>query len=289
MTLQGGLFKVLQDSIGGITNDRRLQLVLIAFCFGAFFEGAAGGGTPVAVTGAILIGLGFHPLAASGLSLIANTAPVAYGGLGNADHRPASVTQPDNPRLSAHPVRHGGTAAAVLFRDCPDLAGANVLRLAPHGGSLAGDAGRGLVFCNSAIPDFELPRPVAGGHARRDDLHGHPRRVPCVWKPKSGHARCFRQRDYRAPVRSHEATSRAQPRHGDQGVDAVGDSDRHPVPVGPARRQGIPELQGNHLLGVADSGPAQPGAAGGTRRLPTHASNPPCGSGASSRPPARQS
>src|SRR5581483_4428515 len=82
MTVKRGLFTVLQDSIGGITNDRRLQLVLIAFCFGAFFEGAAGGGTPVAVTGAILIGLGFHPLAASGLSLIANTAPVAYGGLG---------------------------------------------------------------------------------------------------------------------------------------------------------------------------------------------------------------
>lgn len=82
LTVKAGLFSILQDSIGGITNDRRLQLVLIAFCFGAFFEGAAGGGTPVAVTGAILIGLGFHPLAASGLSLIANTAPVAYGGLG---------------------------------------------------------------------------------------------------------------------------------------------------------------------------------------------------------------
>ncbi len=82
MTVKAGLFQVLQDSIGGITNDRRLQLILIAFCFGAFFEGAAGGGTPVAVTGAILIGLGFSPLAASGLALIANTAPVAYGGSG---------------------------------------------------------------------------------------------------------------------------------------------------------------------------------------------------------------
>jgi lactate permease len=82
MTVKAGLFQVLQDSIGGITNDRRLQLILIAFCFGAFFEGAAGGGTPVAVTGAILIGLGFSPLAASGLALIANTAPVAYGGMG---------------------------------------------------------------------------------------------------------------------------------------------------------------------------------------------------------------
>jgi lactate permease len=93
MTVKAGLFQVLQDSIGGITNDRRLQLILIAFCFGAFFEGAAGGGTPVAVTGAILIGLGFSPLAASGLSLIANTAPVAYGGMGTPIIVLNSVTQ----------------------------------------------------------------------------------------------------------------------------------------------------------------------------------------------------
>ena len=82
LTEQNGSFKVLQDSIAGITEDRRLQLLLIAFAFGAFFEGASGFGTPVAVTAAILIGLGFSPLAASGLSLIANTAPVAYGALG---------------------------------------------------------------------------------------------------------------------------------------------------------------------------------------------------------------
>ena len=79
---ENGSFKVLQDSLSGITTDRRLQLLLIAFCFGAFFEGAAGFGTPVAVTAGILIGLGFSPLAASGLSLIANTAPVAFGALG---------------------------------------------------------------------------------------------------------------------------------------------------------------------------------------------------------------
>ena len=79
---QNGSFKVLQDSLSSITQDRRLQLLLIAFCFGAFFEGAAGFGTPVAVTAGILIGLGFSPLAASGLSLIANTAPVAFGALG---------------------------------------------------------------------------------------------------------------------------------------------------------------------------------------------------------------
>jgi lactate permease len=82
LTERKGLFKVLQDSLTRVTRDRRLQLVLIAFSFGAFFEAAAGFGTPVAVTAAILIGLGFAPLAASGLSLLANTAPVAFGALG---------------------------------------------------------------------------------------------------------------------------------------------------------------------------------------------------------------
>lgn len=82
LTNETGQFKILQESLTGITQDRRLQLLLIAFCFGSFFEGAAGFGTPVAVTAAILIGLGFSPLSASGLSLIANTAPVAFGALG---------------------------------------------------------------------------------------------------------------------------------------------------------------------------------------------------------------
>jgi lactate permease len=82
LTVEKGWFSIIQHSIGGVTEDRRLQLLLIAFCFGAFFEGAAGFGTPVAVTAAILIGLRFSPLAAAGLSLIANTAPVAFGALG---------------------------------------------------------------------------------------------------------------------------------------------------------------------------------------------------------------
>jgi lactate permease len=82
LTKEKGLFDILRESITNLTQDRRLQLLLVAFSFGAFFEGAAGFGTPVAVTGAILIGLGFTPLEASALSLIANTAPVAYGALG---------------------------------------------------------------------------------------------------------------------------------------------------------------------------------------------------------------
>jgi lactate permease len=101
LTVAHGSFAVLQDSIGGISGDRRIQLLLIAFAFGAFFEGAAGFGTPVAVTGAILIGLGFSPLAASGLSLIANTAPVAFGALGIPVITLASVTGLDVNALSA--------------------------------------------------------------------------------------------------------------------------------------------------------------------------------------------
>jgi lactate permease len=100
LTERKGYFKILQESITGITTDRRLQLLLVAFSFGAFFEGAGGFGTPVAVTGAMLIGLGFAPLAASGLSLIANTAPVAFGALGSPLIALAGVTGLDLLQLS---------------------------------------------------------------------------------------------------------------------------------------------------------------------------------------------
>src|SRR6201991_1027052 len=92
LTVATGQFELLKRAVGGVTEDRRLQLLLIAFSFGAFFEGASGFGTPVAITGAVLIGLGFSPLAASGLSLIANTAPVAYGALGTPIAGLAQVT-----------------------------------------------------------------------------------------------------------------------------------------------------------------------------------------------------
>ncbi|MBN8983190.1 MAG: L-lactate permease, partial [Rhizobiales bacterium] len=101
LTLASGRFETLQRAIGSVTTDRRIQILLIAFSFGAFFEGASGFGTPVAITGAILIGLGFSPLAASGLSLIANTAPVAYGALGTPIQGLASVTGLDPYLLGA--------------------------------------------------------------------------------------------------------------------------------------------------------------------------------------------
>src|SRR5499427_5927056 len=82
LTLETGNFEVIKDSIGSLTADRRLQAMLIAFAFGAFIEGAAGFGTPVAVSGAMLAGLGFSPFYAAGLCLLANTAPVAFGSIG---------------------------------------------------------------------------------------------------------------------------------------------------------------------------------------------------------------
>ena len=82
LTVKRGLFDALRESLARVAPDPRIQVVLIAFSFGAFIEGMAGFGTPVAITGAILIQLGFKPLHASGLALIANTAPVAFGSLG---------------------------------------------------------------------------------------------------------------------------------------------------------------------------------------------------------------
>jgi lactate permease len=101
VTVTTGRFELLKRAVGGVTEDRRLQLLLIAFSFGAFFEGASGFGTPVAITGAVLIGLGFSPLAASGLSLIANTAPVAFGALGTPIQGLAQVTGLDPYTLGA--------------------------------------------------------------------------------------------------------------------------------------------------------------------------------------------
>jgi lactate permease len=82
ITVKGGQFEVIRASLAGVTSDRRLQALLIAFCFGAFIEGAAGFGTPVAIAGATLVGLGFRPFYAAGICLVANTAPVAFGAIG---------------------------------------------------------------------------------------------------------------------------------------------------------------------------------------------------------------
>jgi lactate permease len=92
ITVETGKFEVVKHTIAGLASDRRIQALLIAFSFGAFIEGAAGFGTPVAISAAMLIGLGFKPLQAAGLALIGNTAPVAYGALGTPIIALARVT-----------------------------------------------------------------------------------------------------------------------------------------------------------------------------------------------------
>jgi lactate permease len=101
LTVKRGLFEVLRDSLATIAPDPRVQVILIAFSFGAFIEGISGFGTPVAITGAILIQLGFRPLHASGLALIANTAPVAFGSLGIPITTLAQVAGLDAFKISA--------------------------------------------------------------------------------------------------------------------------------------------------------------------------------------------
>lgn len=101
LAVKSGGFEVVKDTIAGVAADRRIQALLIAFCFGAFIEGAAGFGTPVAISAAMLIGLGFRPLQAAGLALIANTAPVAFGALGIPVITLATVTGLPLDQLSA--------------------------------------------------------------------------------------------------------------------------------------------------------------------------------------------
>src|SRR5205085_6584523 len=101
ITVHTGQFEILKRSIAGIAEDRRIQAILIAFSFGAFIEGAAGFGTPVAISAAMLIGLGFRPISAATLALIGNTAPVAFGALGTPILALAKVTAIPAETLSA--------------------------------------------------------------------------------------------------------------------------------------------------------------------------------------------
>ncbi|HSU66198.1 MAG TPA: L-lactate permease, partial [Tepidisphaeraceae bacterium] len=108
ITVHTGQFEVLKQSVASLADDRRVQAILIAFSFGAFMEGAAGFGTPVAICAAMLIGLGFKPRTAAGLALIGNTAPVAFGGLGTPIIALAQVT--------GFPAEHLG---AMIGRQLP--------------------------------------------------------------------------------------------------------------------------------------------------------------------------
>lgn len=114
MTVKSGHFAIIRDSITSLTDDRRIQALIIAFSFGAFLEGAAGFGAPVAITAALLVGLGFKPLYAAGICMVANTAPVAFGAVG------APVTALDGLATYANGTPIAATEiAAMIGRQLP--------------------------------------------------------------------------------------------------------------------------------------------------------------------------
>jgi lactate permease len=114
VSVETGQFQVMRESIASLSSDKRLQLILVAFCFGAFLEGTGGGGAPVAIAGSFLIGLGFDPFQAATLCLVANTAPVAWGGVGNPIRVLAGVTGLPEPALSAMTGRILPPLSAIL-------------------------------------------------------------------------------------------------------------------------------------------------------------------------------
>ncbi len=114
LTVESGHFETIKGSIGALTDDRRLQLLLIAFAFGAVLEGAGGGGAPVAVTASMMIGLGFRPFETAVVCLMANTAPVAWGGMGNPVRALSAVTGLPESDLSATMGRILPPIAAIL-------------------------------------------------------------------------------------------------------------------------------------------------------------------------------
>jgi lactate permease len=114
VAVESGQFQVMKESIAGLSSDKRLQLVLVAFCFGAFLEGTGGGGAPVAIAGSFLIGLKFEPFQAATLCLVANTAPVAWGAVGNPIRVLSEVTQLPEATLSAMTGRILPPLSAIL-------------------------------------------------------------------------------------------------------------------------------------------------------------------------------
>ena len=112
MTVATGRFELIKNSVASLSADHRLQAVLIAFCFGAFLEGAAGGGAPVAICAAMLVGLGFRPFTAAVICLIANTSPVAYGGFGTPILTPSKRDQ--SRRSEAQSDGWKSTSASLL-------------------------------------------------------------------------------------------------------------------------------------------------------------------------------
>ena len=175
IAVETGQFQVMKESIAALSADRRLQLVLIAFCFGAFLEGTGGGGAPVAIAGSFLIGLGFEPFQAATLCLVANTAPVAWGGVGNPIRTLAGVT--GLPEARAQRDDRPDPAAAV-GRSC--RSGWSAAWWAGARRSRSGRRWRSAA-CRSPLMQFywsNYQEYGPGRHRRRDFLAAGDGRVP---------------------------------------------------------------------------------------------------------------
>ena len=154
LVVDAGKFEIIKDSVASLTDDRRLQALFIAFSFGAFIEGAAGFGAPVAVAGAMLAGLGFDPFYAAGICLLANTAPVAFGSIGIPVVTLAGTT--GLPLLSLSAMVGRLCAMVSVF-----IPGYLMVVMAGPGASVrsaAGDHGVRRVVCRHAVSRLELRR-----------------------------------------------------------------------------------------------------------------------------------
>ena len=156
LSVESGDFDVIRRSLARLTTDRRIQVLLVAFCFGALIEGIAGFGAPVAITASMLAGLGFEPIMAAVLALIANTAPVAFGSLGIPVTTLGGLLAPMlGERYAddhARAVGDGRPAAAVLLADHSRLSGRALRRLGADDGGPAGRARRRRVVCDRPVP-----------------------------------------------------------------------------------------------------------------------------------------
>ena len=167
LAVDTGKFEIIKDSVGGLTNDRRLQAMFIAFSFGAFIEGAAGFGAPVAVSGAMLAGLGFSPFYAAGICLLANTAPVAFGSIGIPITTLANVTGLPSMPLSAMT----GRLCAMISVIIPALSRRRDGGSEARARGVAGDPDLRRLLCGHAVLRVELHRSRADRHPQLARLH----------------------------------------------------------------------------------------------------------------------
>ena len=159
LTVETGKFTIIRRSIGGLSGDARVQAVLIGFCFGAFMEGAAGAGSPVAICGAMLVGLGVPPLRAAVICLIANTSPVAYGGLGV----PILTLGNGGGHQPGDPQRDGRAPVADHVVPDPAVHGQVHVYVATNIASLAGTSGRRRVVRGLPVHLRHVPHLVRRG------------------------------------------------------------------------------------------------------------------------------